>query len=34
VDHDADHVLFEAHDSGGFGVEDGIDELDFEEVVT
>ena len=33
VDHDADHVLFEAHDRGGVLVEDVIDDLHFEEVV-
>ena len=33
VDHDADHVLFQPHDRGGFRVEDLIDDLDFEEVV-
>ena len=33
VDHHADHVLFQAHDGGGFLVEDVIDDLHFEEVV-
>ena len=33
VDHDADHVLFEAHDAGGFLVEDVIDDLHFQEVI-
>src|SRR5262249_42277445 len=33
VDHDADHVLFEAHRAGCLLVEDVIDDLDLEEVV-
>ena len=33
VDHDADHVLLQAHDLGGLLVEDVIDDLHFEEVV-
>ena len=33
VDHDADHVLLQAHDAGRLLVEDVIDDLHFEEVV-
>ena len=33
VDHDADHVLFQAHDRGRLLVEDVIDDLHLEEVV-